>query len=148
MSIVLKHPDARVFVDELSNGKKQITIQRIKKSIFIKERSCQTHYTIDLIKQILLLKTPSYLCDEILRDENPDYVQNFIEKSLLGYIEKSKFINKRILDFGCGSGASTIILARMFTASKIVGVDLSDDLLSIARARQNFYGFSNIKFFL
>lgn len=148
VSIVLKHPDARVYIDELSNGRKNITICRIKSSIFIKQKTCQTHYPIDLIRQILNLKTPAYLCDEILRDENPEYVRNIIEKNLLGYMEKTEFMNKRILDFGCGSGASSIILAKMFPTAEITGVDISEEHLSIAQARQVFYELANLRFFL
>ena len=42
---------------------------------------------------------------------------------------------RRILDLGCGSGLSTIELARAFPKSEIVGVDLSPDMLKAAAKR-------------
>lgn len=43
------------------------------------------------------------------------------------------FQQGRILDVGCGSGAMNLVLARRFPDSEIVGVDLSDPLLRLAR---------------
>jgi len=40
---------------------------------------------------------------------------------------------KRILDVGCGSGMSTVPLRNRFPGSKIVGVDLSENMLEKAR---------------
>jgi len=41
----------------------------------------------------------------------------------------------RILDFGCGAGRSLAYLAKYFPDAAIVGFDLSEDSLSIAKAR-------------
>jgi ubiquinone/menaquinone biosynthesis C-methylase UbiE len=41
----------------------------------------------------------------------------------------------RILDFGCGAGRSLTFLAKYFPDAAIVGFDLSDDSLSIAKER-------------
>ena len=47
---------------------------------------------------------------------------------LVGNIE-----GKRVLDFGCGSGSNSLLLARR--GAIVCGVDISHDLLSIARQR-------------
>ena len=91
------------------------------------------------------MKGPAYLCDEILRDESPDYVQKSLKYDLLSYFDEEGFKNKRLLDFGCGSGASTMILARMFPNTEIVGIELEETLLSIAKMRANHYGYKNIE---
>lgn len=41
----------------------------------------------------------------------------------------------RILDFGCGIGQCSLHLVRKFTQSEVVGFDVSEDSLSIARPR-------------
>jgi trans-aconitate 2-methyltransferase len=41
----------------------------------------------------------------------------------------------RILDLGCGSGLSTLELARAFPGAEIVGVDVSADMLAAAAKR-------------
>ncbi|WP_116247820.1 class I SAM-dependent methyltransferase [Nocardiopsis sp. FIRDI 009] len=42
----------------------------------------------------------------------------------------------RILDLGCGTGASTAALARLFPRARITGVDASEGMLARARAKQ------------
>ena len=39
----------------------------------------------------------------------------------------------RILDAGCGFGATNLVLANRFPASEVVGIDLSEPLLRLAR---------------
>ncbi|WP_344975438.1 class I SAM-dependent methyltransferase [Salinactinospora qingdaonensis] len=41
----------------------------------------------------------------------------------------------RILDLGCGTGASTAALAKVFPQAQIVGVDASEQMLAVARAK-------------
>lgn len=41
----------------------------------------------------------------------------------------------RILDLACGTGVSTIAIARRFPASRVVGVELREEYLAIARAK-------------
>jgi len=42
-----------------------------------------------------------------------------------------------ILDYGCGAGDTTVRLAHLWTQSRVVGVDTSESLLSVARTRTN-----------
>ena len=112
MSVSLKHHDAMVRIDILPNGKKRVLVPSLKKSIFMPHNYCETTYPIELIQLILNVIGPVYLCDEIRRDEDSSYLQRWLEVAILGYVQEDSFDNKRILDFGCGSGASTVILAR------------------------------------
>lgn len=41
----------------------------------------------------------------------------------------------RILDLACGTGISTLAIARRFPASRVVGVELREEYLAIARAK-------------
>lgn len=41
----------------------------------------------------------------------------------------------RVLDFGCGDGFATPLLREILSAESVVGVDVSEGLLSLARAR-------------
>ena len=51
-----------------------------------------------------------------------------------------------ILDVGCGSGVTTLALAMANPNSKIIGIDLSEASLSLARDRLNYHGFPNAEF--
>jgi SAM-dependent methyltransferase len=92
-----------------------------------------------LIDKILAVKGPAYLCDEIRRDEDPTYVQERLEREIGCFVDLRELNKTRILDFGCGSGASTFCLARLFPESEIVGVELDEEFLAIAEARKVFY---------
>jgi len=53
---------------------------------------------------------------------------------------------ERVLDLGCGNGASTIEAARMAAPGEVVGIDLSAAMLSNARARSAAAGLTNATF--
>ncbi len=135
-------------VEALANGRRQVRVELTNPDLFSPMTSCETSYPTELISTILRFKGPSYLCDEIMREESPAYVQKSLKYDLLGYVKEEGFENARVLDFGCGSGASTMVLARMFPRSEIVGVELEECLLSIAQCRASYYGYKNVRLLL
>lgn len=65
------------------------------------------------------------------------------------YIRNQKVIEtkgKVILDAGCGSGYKSLILAQANPGAKIVGIDLSEESVKLARQRLQYHGFENIEF--
>jgi 2-polyprenyl-3-methyl-5-hydroxy-6-metoxy-1,4-benzoquinol methylase len=143
----LHHESAEIEIHSLADGKKRLRVCP-KGPIYVSQSQIITTYPVGLIRDILDIKGPSYLCDEIARDQDDTYVRKSLELGLLAFFTKSDFSGKRILDFGCGSGASTMILARMFPDAKIVGVEMSSDLLSVARKRLEYYGYPNLQLLL
>jgi len=89
-----------------------------------------------------------YFRDEIERSENANYLQRKIEILLKEFsIELS---HQKMLDFGCGAGASTLIFLRC-GATNVTGVEVDDTLLDIAKLRlndffQNSYQLVKIKY--
>lgn len=49
--------------------------------------------------------------------------------------EKINYTPKKILDFGCGDGLSCELLKKMFPQSQIVGVDVSEESIKIAKEK-------------
>lgn len=145
--IILKHEKANVFVTKLQSGKNKIFVQRLDPDFFVRFDACETYYPIELIEQIFNVKGPGWLCDEIARDESPDYSGAALKWQLLSYVSEETFKNARILDFGCGSGASSCSLSRMFPTSRITGVELEYELLAIAKARVKFYELRNVELY-
>jgi 2-polyprenyl-3-methyl-5-hydroxy-6-metoxy-1,4-benzoquinol methylase len=86
------------------------------------------------------------LCDELRRDEDPSYVEADLRDGILGFTDASDFQGLRVLDFGCGSGASTIILSRLLHGASITGVDFDESSLGLASARARHYGICNVSF--
>jgi demethylmenaquinone methyltransferase/2-methoxy-6-polyprenyl-1,4-benzoquinol methylase len=56
--------------------------------------------------------------------------------------------SSRILDQGCGTGILTMDIARQFPGSEIVGVELRDEYLSLARQKASSAGLKNMQFIL
>lgn len=146
METVIEQSEATITIAELPEGKKSIRIDTLSPRISEKDKYIETSYSLDLINSILNVKGPFTLTDEIRREEDPFYVKSCLEYDIKAYIPAEKMKNKRILDFGCGAGASSIILARMFPDAEIVGIDLVDSLISLAKKRAQFYNYENITF--
>ncbi len=105
----------------------------------------ETQLSLQTLRKIALSKG-RYFRDEIERGEDPDYTQKSFQILVKEF--EIKLEGKRILDFGCGSGASTISLLRC-GATDVTGVDVDEILLGNAAARlsnffQNGYKLINI----
>lgn len=103
-----------------------------------------TAYPVELIRAILDVKGVAWVCDELAREEDPAALRGSFERDFLPYVPATEFEGKRILDFGCGAGASTMVLARMFKHSQIVGVELQAALLELAQRRRAFYRYGHV----
>jgi len=141
METILDHPQAVVRITG-GGGRLTVTVEP-KVGVVVAIRHCETGYPLDLIEHVLRVKGPSFLCDEILRDEDPIYVQNALHWDILSFAPREHFVGRRLLDFGAGSGASSMVLARMFLQTEIVGADLVPEFLELARHRAVFYGVSD-----
>ena len=135
----------RVLVTKLPSGKNRIVVEGIRASL---RREWETHYPEWLIARILEARGPAFLCDEIARDESPEYTRVALMRMLLAYLDEAQFERARILDFGCGAGAGTVALSRSFPHAHIVGVELNRRSVEVARGRCSFYGFNNVEFFV
>ncbi|MEG5056618.1 methyltransferase domain-containing protein [Microcoleus sp. A2-C5] len=65
------------------------------------------------------------------------------------YFRNRKIVNtegKLILDAGCGSGYKSLVLAVANPGAKIVGIDLSEESVKLARNRLEYHGFENAEF--
>jgi len=138
MSTILEHPEGTVQIDE-RDGRLAIAVDA-RPGQFIPVGRWETRYSLELIEHVLSVKGPDYLCDEIMRDESPSYVQHHFHWDILSYATPEAFAGKRILDFGSGSGASSMVLARMFPDATIVGVELVAEYVELARHRARFHG--------
>lgn len=143
--VILQRADGVVEIADLGDSKRRVTARRLGGRAAA-PACCETSYPLELIQSILEVKGVAWVCDEISRDQDPGSIQRFFENDFLPYVGAGDFEGKRILDFGCGSGSSTMVLARMFPRSEIVGVELSPEYLRIARQRQRFYGYENVSF--
>lgn len=141
---MLPASETQLRIEPLASGKHRISIEP-SNGAFVERRSCTTAYPRPLIEAIFAAKGLS-ICDEIMREEDPAYVERSIRQEILGYVAAEQFAGKRVLDFGCGAGASTMVLRRLLPPCKIVGVELQERLLTIARLRNAYLAGSEIVF--
>jgi 2-polyprenyl-3-methyl-5-hydroxy-6-metoxy-1,4-benzoquinol methylase len=135
---------AQVVVEGLPNGKNRIVVEAT--DVYVHMRQWETSYPRWLIDRIVEIKGPGWVCDEIARDESTEYTAAALKWALLSYVGEDRFEGARVLDFGCGAGASTVGLCRLFPTAQFVGIELEKDLLELAKGRARFYGFSNLEF--
>jgi 2-polyprenyl-3-methyl-5-hydroxy-6-metoxy-1,4-benzoquinol methylase len=136
--------DGALRVEALPDGRHRLSLEP-GPGYFAPRRTWETSYPESLIQTIYSTKG-MYACDEIMREEDPRYVEHYLRHEVLGYVEPAEFAGKRVLDFGCGSGASTLVLGRMLPPCDIVGIELEEKLLSIARLRAEFRGVPGVRF--
>jgi 2-polyprenyl-3-methyl-5-hydroxy-6-metoxy-1,4-benzoquinol methylase len=131
-----------VAIEPVGDGRWRVTVTT---EAYAPRTTVETSYPPALIEALLAVKGPEYVCDEIARTEDAAYVLRELELSILSFVPASFFAGKRVLDFGSGSGASSLLLSRLLPEARIVGVELRPDLVEVARARAAFEG-ANVEF--
>lgn len=91
----------------------------------------ETFYSEKFLKKLFEVKK-EWMKDEIDRLDNPNYIEGPFSRVLSTFSIDLK--NNLVLDFGCGSGASSIILTKL-GAAHVVGVDINHPYLEIASRR-------------
>jgi ubiquinone/menaquinone biosynthesis C-methylase UbiE len=81
-------------------------------------------------------------------DYNPLYTHNLVTSYYLKHQKVIDTQGKLILDAGCGTGYTSLVLAEANPGAKIVGVDISEESIKLARERLKYHGFENAEFHL
>jgi hypothetical protein len=113
----------------LPSGQFKVTVKPHDTHAFIPRASCETSLPLDVIAAFLETSFV-WLCDSLARHDDPEYVKRVLEKQLLAYVGASGFRGKRLLDFGCGSGASTLCLGAILPDTEVVGVERTHAILT------------------
>jgi len=142
--VVLTGAGNTVRVQALGDGRRSVVVQD-QSDLAGACPEWVTSYPLALIREIYQAKG-AYVCDEIRREEDPVYVEHSIRHEVLGYLEPAEFAGKRVLDFGCGSGASTMVLCRLLPRCHLVGIELEERLLRLARLRALHFGRQDVRF--
>jgi len=145
MSATFEHAGRKcsLRLEPLADGRHRITVEPYPGQA-VQHRKWVTSYPVDLVLQFFATKDLS-VCDEIMREEDPRYVEHKVRSEVLAYLPPEAFAGKRILDFGCGSGASPMVLARVLPPCEIVGVELVGQLLELARSRAQHFGRTSLQ---
>lgn len=80
-------------------------------------------------------------------DWNVLYLHNMVTAYYLRNQQVVQPEGKVILDAGCGTGYKSLILAEANPGAKIVGLDLSEESVKLARERLKYHQFENVEFY-
>jgi len=106
-----------------------------------------TDYPLELIREIFKEFGASYTIEEIGRDVAANDAQLDVRYSVLAYFPDDLLDRPlKILDYGCGSGSSTLALARLFPNAGIIGMDFVAKYLRLAKLRMQHYGLHKAQF--
>jgi len=80
-------------------------------------------------------------------DANSLYLHNLVTPFYLRNHLVLETQGKLILDVGCGTGYTSLTLAEANPGAKIIGIDMSEKSLDLARQRSRYHGFENSEFY-
>jgi 2-polyprenyl-3-methyl-5-hydroxy-6-metoxy-1,4-benzoquinol methylase len=143
---VILHPEGQIHIEELPNGLRRLLVKCTDAARFVPIESVVTRYPRELIELTAQVTALPWVCDAIARDEDPAYIRADIHLNLFGYLDEAAFAGRRLLDFGCGSGASTIAMGEMLPRTEVVGIELDEKLLALGSARARYRALSNVSF--
>ncbi|MBI4460524.1 MAG: methyltransferase domain-containing protein [Acidobacteria bacterium] len=145
-TIHLSRPEGEIEVDPLAEGRFRVSLLPRDPKLSLPRQSCETGLPPELIQLIGEKTEYAWLCDSIARHESPEYVQAILRRQLFSYFPEAAFRRKRLLDFGCGSGASSFAMAAMLPETEVVGVELNGALVEIASRIAEFRSLRNVRF--
>lgn len=80
-------------------------------------------------------------------DYNFLFIHNLVTPFYLRNQKITSTTDTVILDAGCGSGYKALALAQANPGAKIVGIDLSEESVKLAKKRLQYHGFENAEFY-
>ena len=104
----------------------------------------ETRHSRAFLAELARLRPGLDLVDELLRSEHSPYLEARLRIALEPFPERHEW---RALDFGCGLGGSSVVLARL-GLTRIVGLDLVNDYASLWRRRLAENGFAGVGTFV
>ena len=144
----LSTPSGTIELEPVSSCRTRVTLKPTAEASleFIPRLTCETSYPEEVPVFLEHGTSFHWLCDSIARFEDPDYVLGSIRRQLFAFVTSRELPGTRILDFGCGPGASTVGLATLLPASQIVGVEPDAELVRLAGRLAAKRQLSNVEF--
>lgn len=112
-------------------GRTRVTLHPSNATLYVPQSSCETTLPPHVIERFLA-RSFSHLCELLARHEPADEIHTLLTRQLRAYEGEATLAGARILDFGCGAGASTVCLAQQYPAAEIIGIDLDASLVTDA----------------
>ncbi len=85
MPETLYRDDGVLHISDPQDGVRTLHAEPKSPDVFISKSTCRTAYPLDLIELVLEVKGIGSVCDEITREENPNYVQLNLAYDVFAY---------------------------------------------------------------
>ncbi len=107
-------------------------------------QNIETVLSVPTLEEFVRLNGEQWVINDLKRTECVEYVERALRAVFKHFPPEGD--PARILDFGCGTGTSAVILARC--GHKVTGVDAQAKYLKAARMRVEDYGLSHLASFM
>jgi ubiquinone/menaquinone biosynthesis C-methylase UbiE len=114
--------------------------------LYLPRKSCRTTLPLEVLQPWIDHVPFAWVCDAISRHQEASNLEASLERQLFAYFAAEQFVGKRLLDFGCGTGASTVAMAKMHPKTEIVGLELAPWRVELANRIKTFRGLQNVRF--
>ncbi len=113
---------------------------------FVALEDVVTWFPPDVVRGIAASHGFAWTAEVIARHQDPYYLERILKHQLYSYFPPSAFTGKRVVDFGCGTGASTFCLAHLLPDSQVTGVDFDETRIALARRIGGLADLPNVSF--
>ena len=144
--VVLTTPDGEIELTPTAGGRIRITLKPRDPDLYIPRRTCETSHPQEIELFLNGGSSFAWLCDAISRHEEPNEVQGVLMRQLFAYVEPKAYQGARMLDFGCGGGASTFSMAEFLPETEIVGLELDPLRVELCQNIAARRGTPNVRF--
>lgn len=131
---VYQYPEGWLEFVPLGAGRFRLQVRPRLDGAFLARDIVETTLPPSVVHEIARCEGFAWTAEAVARHENPAALEHRLSRHLFSYFSPTHFRSRRVLDFGCGTGASTLSLARLLPDSAIVGLDFDAARLALARA--------------
>jgi len=129
----------------LDPGRWRVSVTPKSRDSYIPMKTCETTFPPDLVEFLFEHVNPLWICEVLTRHEGTA-LASVLERQIFSYFPPSAFVGRRLLDFGCGNGASTFALATLLPHTEIVGLELNESRVFEAKRIAAVRGCPNARF--
>jgi SAM-dependent methyltransferase len=145
-AVVLATPHGEIELAPSASGRTRITLKPRDPDLYVPRRTCETSHPEEIEVFLNGASSFAWLCDAISRHEEPQEVQAVLTHQLFAYVQPDAYRGARMLDFGCGTGASSFCMAALLPETEIVGVELDPVLVDRCRRIAERRRTANVRF--
>jgi len=142
---VFQYPDGWMEFVPVPGGFR-VRLQPSTSSGFVALEDVVTWFPPEVVRAIAACHGFAWTAEVIARHQDPLYLERILKRQLFSYFPPSGFVGKRVLDFGCGTGASTFCLARLLPESQITGIDFDPARIGLAQQIADLMELTNVSF--